>query len=111
MPLSSFKRTRPKSEQPSAEMAADSTGTTLGENEEEHGCNILKRHARVTVKYNRKELQRRLDVEKWIDDSLGRLYKGQVGGCVPEQENDTAQILNRLHLQMTIQNIESICEI
>lgn len=45
----------------------------------EHGGNIPKRHARVTVKYNRRELQRRLDVEKWIDESLDQLYAGQVG--------------------------------
>uniref|UniRef100_A0A8C6WNA7 Protein phosphatase 1 regulatory subunit 14A n=1 Tax=Neogobius melanostomus TaxID=47308 RepID=A0A8C6WNA7_9GOBI len=36
-----------------------------------------KRHARVTVKYNRKELQRRLEVEKWIDERLDQLYSGQ----------------------------------
>lgn len=91
--LSSFKRTRTKSKQPSAVMAADGTGTTLPENQEvlsfqEHECNTLKRHARVTVKYNRKELQRRLDLEKWIDDSLDRLYKGQVGGWTPKQEKN-----------------------
>ena len=40
--------------------------------------NIHKRHSRVTVKYNRKALQSRLDVEKWIDDSLNQLYSGQV---------------------------------
>ncbi|XP_071762292.1 protein phosphatase 1, regulatory (inhibitor) subunit 14Aa [Centroberyx gerrardi] len=68
-------------------MAADRTGTTPGEDDEvhssdfgslqDHGCNIQKRQARVTVKYNRKELQRRLDVEKWIDESLDRLYSGK----------------------------------
>lgn len=67
-------------------MAADRTRTTLEENDEVHssdlGCTIPKRHARVTVKYNRKELQKRLDVEKWIDESLDRLYSGQVGGYV-----------------------------
>lgn len=72
-------------------MAADRTRTTLGEHDEvhspdlglspDHGCSIPKRHARVTVKYNRKELQKRLDVEKWIDESLDRLYLGQVGEC------------------------------
>lgn len=75
-------------------MAADRTGTRLEEHDinssdlmlpPEHGCNIPKRHARVTVKYNRKELQKRLDVEKWIDDSLDRLYSGQVGACVRQQ--------------------------
>ncbi|XP_040908403.1 protein phosphatase 1, regulatory (inhibitor) subunit 14Aa [Toxotes jaculatrix] len=69
---------------------------TLGENDEvhssdfgsfeDHGRNIPKRHARVTVKYNRKELQRRLDVEKWIDESLDRLYSGQEGD-MPEEVN------------------------
>lgn len=39
---------------------------------------MQKRQARVTVKYNRKELQRRLDVEKWIDTGLDELYLGRV---------------------------------
>lgn len=39
---------------------------------------LQKRHARVTVKYDRRELQRRLDVEKWIDGRLEELYRGQV---------------------------------
>ncbi|XP_045426879.1 protein phosphatase 1 regulatory subunit 14A isoform X2 [Eptesicus fuscus] len=38
---------------------------------------LQKRHARVTVKYDRRELQRRLDVEKWIDGRLEELYRGQ----------------------------------
>lgn len=67
-------------------MADERTGTTLEakdgvprtESLQDHS-NIPKRHARVTVKYNRKELQRRLDVEKWIENSLDRLYSGQVG--------------------------------
>lgn len=71
-------------------MAAARTGTTPEKHDDvyssdfspEHGCNIPKRHARVTVKYNRKELQRRLDVEKWIEDRLDRLYSGQVRACV-----------------------------
>ncbi|KAM3601310.1 uncharacterized protein V6R79_010480 [Siganus canaliculatus] len=77
-------------------MAADRTGTTLEENDDvhssglapspDHGCNIPKRQARVTVKYNRKELQRRLDVEKWIDECLDRLYSGQESD-MPEELN------------------------
>lgn len=77
-------------------MAADRTGTRLEENPEipssdlgpfeDQAGNIPKRHARVTVKYNRKELQRRLDVEKWIDDSLDRLYAGQESD-MPEEVN------------------------
>lgn len=39
---------------------------------------LQKRHARVTVKYDRRELQRRLDVEKWIDGRLEELYCGRV---------------------------------
>ncbi|XP_049447591.1 protein phosphatase 1, regulatory (inhibitor) subunit 14Aa [Epinephelus fuscoguttatus] len=77
-------------------MAADRTGATLEETDkvhssdlglfEDYGGNVPKRHARVTVKYNRKELQRRLDVEKWIDESLDRLYSGQEGD-MPEEVN------------------------
>ncbi|XP_028278034.1 protein phosphatase 1, regulatory (inhibitor) subunit 14Aa [Parambassis ranga] len=75
-------------------MADDRIGTEFEENyefntsdlESFHGGNIPKRHARVTVKYNRKELQRRLDVEKWIDESLDRLYKGQERD-MPEEVN------------------------
>ena len=44
----------------------------------EPGLSVQKRQARVTVKYNRKELQRRLDVEKWIDSGLDELYLGKV---------------------------------
>nr|XP_015196431.1 PREDICTED: protein phosphatase 1 regulatory subunit 14A-like [Lepisosteus oculatus] len=44
----------------------------------EPGLHLQKRQARVTVKYNRKELQKRLDVEKWIDDRLAELYLGRV---------------------------------
>uniref|UniRef100_A0A8C8SQC8 Protein phosphatase 1 regulatory subunit 14A n=1 Tax=Pelusios castaneus TaxID=367368 RepID=A0A8C8SQC8_9SAUR len=36
---------------------------------------IQKRQARVTVKYDRRELQRRLDTEKWIDGRLEELYR------------------------------------
>lgn len=87
-----------QSDQSRPEMADGRTRTTLQENDEvyssdlgsfgDHVCSIPKRHARVTVKYNRKELQRRLDVEKWIDESLDRLYLGQVGG--QEKEKDRA---------------------
>ena len=45
---------------------------------------LQKRQARVTVKYNRKELQRRLDVEKWIDECMDKLYLGKVS-CVDQQ--------------------------
>ncbi|XP_075043210.1 protein phosphatase 1 regulatory subunit 14A [Mixophyes fleayi] len=41
------------------------------------GQPIQRRQARVTVKYDRKELQKRLDVEKWIDDSIEQLYQGR----------------------------------
>lgn len=83
------RKTRNNSDQSRADMAANRTGTALEESGdvhlideepfEEHGRYAPKRHARVTVKYNRKELQRRLDVEKWIDERLDVLYAGQVG--------------------------------
>ncbi|XP_030402509.1 protein phosphatase 1 regulatory subunit 14A [Gopherus evgoodei] len=38
---------------------------------------IQKRQTRVTVKYDRRELQRRLDTEKWIDGRLEELYRGR----------------------------------
>lgn len=43
---------------------------------------LQRRQARVTVKYNRKELQRRLDVEKWIDCGLDQLYMGRVSSTL-----------------------------
>ncbi|XP_008295588.1 protein phosphatase 1, regulatory (inhibitor) subunit 14Aa [Stegastes partitus] len=101
-------------------MAADRTGTTLEENVEvhssemgeleDHGCNIPKRHARVTVKYNRKELQRRLDVEKWIDDSLDRLYAGQESD-MPEEVNidDLIDLPNDEERVRTLQELLRKC--
>ncbi|KAL6099229.1 uncharacterized protein ACO6RY_18194 [Pungitius sinensis] len=71
-------------------MAAERTGALQEETDDfhslDHGGPIPKRHARVTVKYNRKELQRRLDLEKWIDESLDRLFSGQEGD-IPDEVN------------------------
>ncbi|XP_076591663.1 protein phosphatase 1, regulatory (inhibitor) subunit 14Ab isoform X1 [Chaetodon auriga] len=50
------------------------------------GHSLQRRQARVTVKYNRKELQRRLDVEKWIDCGLDELYRGREEE-MPEEVN------------------------
>ncbi|KAM9853349.1 protein phosphatase 1, regulatory (inhibitor) subunit 14Ab [Aulostomus maculatus] len=47
---------------------------------------LQRRQARVTVKYNRKELQRRLDVEKWIDGGLDELYRDREDQ-MPEEVN------------------------
>uniref|UniRef100_A0A2K5DCW6 Protein phosphatase 1 regulatory subunit 14 n=1 Tax=Aotus nancymaae TaxID=37293 RepID=A0A2K5DCW6_AOTNA len=47
---------------------------------------LQKRHARVTVKYDRRELQRRLDVEKWIDGRLEELYRGMEAD-MPDEVN------------------------
>lgn len=35
---------------------------------------------KLTVKYNRKDLQRRLDIEEWIDGQLHLLFDCEVGG-------------------------------
>ncbi|XP_043923239.1 protein phosphatase 1 regulatory subunit 14A [Protopterus annectens] len=50
------------------------------------GIGVQKRQARVTVKYDRKELQKRLDVEKWIDERLAELYLGTETD-MPEEVN------------------------
>lgn len=92
-------------------MAADHTGTALrghhdvdsddlASSSPERGCNIPKRHARVTVKYNRKELQRRLDMEKWIENDLGQLYAGQVGGTCEEQTEAALILLFKRHVYL-----------
>ncbi|XP_056366364.1 protein phosphatase 1 regulatory subunit 14A [Oenanthe melanoleuca] len=47
---------------------------------------VQRRSARVTVKYNRQELQRRLDTEQWIDGRLGELYRGREGD-IPDEVN------------------------
>ncbi|KAM5133398.1 protein phosphatase 1 regulatory subunit 14A isoform 2-T2 [Callospermophilus lateralis] len=47
---------------------------------------LQKRHARVTVKYDRRELQRRLDVEKWIDGRLEEMYRGREAD-MPDEVN------------------------
>ncbi|KAF7688963.1 protein phosphatase 1, regulatory (inhibitor) subunit 14Aa [Silurus meridionalis] len=51
----------------------------------EHGLNMQKRQARVTVKYNRAELQRRLNAEKWIERALKGLYAGAEEDEMPEE--------------------------
>ncbi|XP_077578242.1 protein phosphatase 1, regulatory (inhibitor) subunit 14Ab isoform X1 [Stigmatopora nigra] len=57
-----------------------------GGEREAGGHSLQRRQARVTVKYNRKELQRRLDVEKWIDCGLDELYAGRESD-MPEEVN------------------------
>ncbi|KAM9586514.1 protein phosphatase 1 regulatory subunit 14A-like [Morphnus guianensis] len=47
---------------------------------------LQRRPARVTVKYNRRELQRRLDTEQWIDGRLEELYRGREGE-MPDEVN------------------------
>ncbi|XP_045549440.1 protein phosphatase 1 regulatory subunit 14A [Salmo salar] len=91
-----------------SDMAADRVGQTRAdevhssdlETSREHGVNLQKRQARVTVKYNRKELQRRLDVEKWIDDCLDELYLGK--------EDDMPDEVNIDHLLDLASNEERV---
>ncbi|KAM9683393.1 protein phosphatase 1 regulatory subunit 14A-like [Dama dama] len=49
---------------------------------------LQKRQARVTVKYDRRELQRLLDVEKWIDGRLEELYRGREADMPDEVDID-----------------------
>ncbi|KTG42282.1 hypothetical protein cypCar_00000361 [Cyprinus carpio] len=69
------------------------------DNAREHGVNLHKRQSRVTVKYNRKQLQKRLDVEKWIDEGLDKLYEGKVllQTCTSSTEAFIAELLQKLH--------------
>ncbi|KAK2816652.1 hypothetical protein Q7C36_022923 [Tachysurus vachellii] len=59
----------------------------------EHGLNLQKRQARVTVKYNRAELQRRWNAEKWIERSLEELYTGAEDDMPEEIDIDDLLVL------------------
>lgn len=49
-----------------------------------------RRLGKLTVKYNRKDLQRRLDIEEWIDEQLHLLYDCEVGeGCLGTESTHT----------------------
>ncbi|XP_076847138.1 protein phosphatase 1, regulatory (inhibitor) subunit 14Aa isoform X1 [Brachyhypopomus gauderio] len=60
----------------------------------ERGASVQKRQARVTVKYNRKELQKRLNVEKWIEDTLETLYIGAEDEMPEEVDIDGLLVLH-----------------
>lgn len=85
------------------------------------GQAVQRRQARVTVKYNRKELQKRLDVEKWIDESMEHLYEGREMDIpdevdiddlleleTDEQRRSALQILLRLCRNNTEEFIENL---
>ncbi|KAK1787478.1 hypothetical protein P4O66_015904 [Electrophorus voltai] len=59
----------------------------------EHGLSLQKRQARVTVKYNRKELQKRLNVEKWLEEALEGLYVGAEDEMPEEIDIDDLLVL------------------
>ncbi|XP_076847141.1 protein phosphatase 1, regulatory (inhibitor) subunit 14Aa isoform X4 [Brachyhypopomus gauderio] len=65
----------------------------------ERGASVQKRQARVTVKYNRKELQKRLNVEKWIEDTLETLYIGAevLHTCKNSTQSFITELLEKLH--------------
>ncbi|XP_074853102.1 protein phosphatase 1 regulatory subunit 14D [Carettochelys insculpta] len=56
-----------------------------------------KKLGKLTVKYNRKDLQRRLDLEEWIDAQLQELYQYQLQeeaeAATPEPEIDIEDLL------------------
>ncbi|CAN0023740.1 unnamed protein product [Lampetra planeri] len=57
------------------EAGAEEEGECEGEEEEDAGAGAPgRRQGKVTVKYNRRELQRRLDLEGWVDERLTQLY-------------------------------------
>ncbi|KAJ8269925.1 hypothetical protein GJAV_G00108330 [Gymnothorax javanicus] len=63
---------------------------TPGQGEEEDPP--YRRLGKLTVKYNRKDLQRRLDIEEWIERELHRLYDCQEED-IPELEIDIDDLL------------------
>ncbi|XP_067328582.1 protein phosphatase 1 regulatory subunit 14B [Anolis sagrei] len=62
-----------------------------GGGEEEEGP--VRRQGRVTVKYDRKELRKRLHLEEWILDQLTALYDCQEEE-IPELEIDVDELLD-----------------
>ncbi|XP_039597535.1 protein phosphatase 1 regulatory subunit 14B [Polypterus senegalus] len=76
-------------------MAADSSAQcrvlfqTTDKAEEEPSQRKL---GKLTVKYNRKDLQRRLDIEEWIDGQLHLLYDCEEEE-IPELEIDIDELL------------------
>ncbi|XP_004601105.1 protein phosphatase 1 regulatory subunit 14A [Sorex araneus] len=71
---------------------------------------LQKRHARVTVKYDRRELQRRLDVEKWIDGCLEELYRGREAD-MPDEVNidDLLELESDEERRQKIQGLLTSC--
>uniref|UniRef100_A0A8C4ZD70 Protein phosphatase 1 regulatory inhibitor subunit 14D n=2 Tax=Gadus morhua TaxID=8049 RepID=A0A8C4ZD70_GADMO len=51
------------------------------------------RLGKLTVKYNRKDLQRRLDIEEWIDGQLHLLFDCEAEE-IPELEIDIDELLD-----------------
>ncbi|XP_053298159.1 protein phosphatase 1, regulatory (inhibitor) subunit 14Aa [Pleuronectes platessa] len=89
-------------------LAGDEVSPSDPESHQDQGCSIPKRHARVTVKYNRKELQRRLDLEKWIDESLDRLYVGQEGD-IPEEVN-IDELIDLPNLEDRVKKLQEVLQ-
>ncbi|XP_030628646.1 protein phosphatase 1 regulatory subunit 14B-like [Chanos chanos] len=63
--------------------------TTTKEEEDEPP---QRRLGKLTVKYNRKDLQRRLDIEEWIDGQLHLLFNCEEDN-IPELEIDIDELL------------------
>lgn len=53
----------------------------------------MRRQGKVTVKYDRKELRKRLNLEEWILEQLTRLYDCQEEE-IPELEIDVDELLD-----------------
>ncbi|NXT80909.1 PP14D phosphatase, partial [Zapornia atra] len=48
---------------------------------------------KLTIKYNRKDLQRWLDLEEWINSQLQELYQCRVKTAAPEPQIDLEDLL------------------
>ncbi|XP_069766152.1 protein phosphatase 1, regulatory (inhibitor) subunit 14Ab [Narcine bancroftii] len=57
-------------------MAAERVGRKV-HSPREPGAALQRRQARVTARYDRGELQRRLEVERWMEERVQELYQEQ----------------------------------
>ncbi|XP_063295600.1 protein phosphatase 1 regulatory subunit 14D [Pelobates fuscus] len=72
-----------------------------------------KKLGKLTVKYNRKELQRRIKLEEWIDSQIQELYQNQDGlrdeAAEPEIDIDDLLDHSAAEQKATLQDILEEC--
>lgn len=79
------------SPQPRVYFQTPAGGTTAEEGEDSEAP--VRKQGRVTVKYDRKELRKRLNLEEWIIEQLTGLYDCEEE-AIPELEIDVDELLD-----------------